>query len=310
MPPFIQAMLNNFSDCHGPNCFNSALNVNRERNFKLESVRDGKALLKDAYSKYRYVRPEESLRTGDLLVYSDESGTITHAASYVDDDIVFTKNGYGRHLAYRFENIETMENVYFHDRKFRLMVLRIPNRGEMPVALDALAAHGPEVYYWQHLNLEFAKSGLNPTASRDERIRQLQILAERQSGLNAIDELKRLSHDPRVADMHEAIVALMDRNRTIVENERGLYEIRFDPFGHVESNEKALEAVLNDWNHLNPEVRHALKWIYKYQRFRYEDLLERLDAKFAVGIATVTPTNSGGINCVVGPVKMMFSHAP
>ncbi len=145
MHPFIRRMMSLYSECHGPNCFNAGLNVNRSHSHKIE-LTSPKTLLSEAYSKYRFVSPSENLQAGDLLMYLNSSSQPVHVATYVADGVVFTKNGSGRESPYIFQKMPTTENVYFPDGKFLLQVFRIPEPGENPVSRDGKYQGMPVLY--------------------------------------------------------------------------------------------------------------------------------------------------------------------
>lgn len=134
MHPFIQKMLNTYAECHGPNCFNSGLNVNRGPAYRIENVADDYSLIREVYTKYRYVKPSEWLQAGDLLAYADANGRIIHAASYEGDGLVITKNGISKFQPWVRQNLSEMEKLYFSDDKYQLMVFRIPKFPEVPIA--------------------------------------------------------------------------------------------------------------------------------------------------------------------------------
>jgi hypothetical protein len=134
MHPFIQKMINTYAECHGPNCYNSGLNVNRGPAYRIENVEDGYSLIREAYTKYRYVKPSEWLQAGDLLAYANAGGRIVHVASYEGDGLVITKNGLSKFQPWIRQELSEMEKLYFSDEKYQLMVFRIPKFPELPIA--------------------------------------------------------------------------------------------------------------------------------------------------------------------------------
>jgi hypothetical protein len=124
LPKFVRENLNTYRICHGAECRNAAISATLSNAAEAKSTPKHftqeetiSALKKD----YRYVGPEEKLKTGDLLLYitDDFQGKpqLSHAAAYVGkgewgNDIVFTKNGHSRINPYIFQTREQMEDIY------------------------------------------------------------------------------------------------------------------------------------------------------------------------------------------------------
>lgn len=159
--PFVRKMIDRYSMCHGPNCFNTGLSVNKSAvkeigartsvRMPIEQTTDA-GLLKAAYSRYRFVRPDEALRAGDLLIYRDAASEVKHVATYVGDGLVFAKNGMNRFMPYVFQDMRFNEALYFDDGKFRLSVYRVPAAGEKVISSTG-KFKGAEVVYRQHSSL-------------------------------------------------------------------------------------------------------------------------------------------------------------
>lgn len=130
MHSFIRKSVGNYAACHGPNCFNTGLNVNRGRAPQVQYTSD-EELFDEIHKKYRSVQPGEPLQAGDLLAYHEPNGQLSHVASYVGDGIVFTKNGFNRNNPYVFQRMESTERVYFPDGRYILYAMR-PSPGGMP----------------------------------------------------------------------------------------------------------------------------------------------------------------------------------
>jgi hypothetical protein len=133
--PFIRKTINTFSTCHGPNCFNMGANVHKGNHFVQESLPYERLLMDVIYATYRLMAQKESLRAGDVMVYRDEDGGVSHVSVYIapvktangrDDHLVYTKNGFNKFNPYMFQLRSKNEKIYFEDKKFQLMVFRIP----------------------------------------------------------------------------------------------------------------------------------------------------------------------------------------
>lgn len=143
--PFIRKWLDAYSHCHGPNCFNTGLNVNRGAHSVIEHTPQH-ALMREAYENYRFVRPAEGLQVGDLLIYRDPQGLVDHVSTYVGDGLVFTKNGLARESPYVFQEMADNERIYFPEGEFRLSVMRKPGPGEAPVGAKIYPLEPPVIY--------------------------------------------------------------------------------------------------------------------------------------------------------------------
>lgn len=120
LTPFIRQFVNQYSICHGPNCMNSAKNVGKTKKMISIQTTDTDEFLSNMHEGYEMVFSENDheLRPGDVLVYSDlnKGVDIDHAAVYIGDGIVFTKNGVSRYNPYIFQLKSKMEeNLNYSD---------------------------------------------------------------------------------------------------------------------------------------------------------------------------------------------------
>lgn len=282
MHPFIRQMIDHYTECHGPNCFNSGLNVNRGHSFRLEHVPGEAPLMKEVYSKYRFVTPSEQLQAGDLLLYRDTKGEVIHVSSFVGDGIVFTKNGFNKFTPYIFQEIGTNEKIYFPDGKYQLVALRIPKPGETPVSPHS-SLFGQETFYRQHPELEYRAIGFNLTANQIERAGRLRELSRGWISSSQMEDLTRLRDDPRAADLQADIQSVISKHLELEKVRNHLKHIDFYPFGDLDQNKRALQNLLSNQGNLDLESRQALKWIYDYHSSEYGDALSRLDEKYKIG---------------------------
>lgn len=127
LPRFIRRNLHRFEDCTGPDCLRAAVSV--REGYNPSRLDDGNSLIKRLYSPlYSPVeggRPEP----GDVFIYAKPDGTFVHAATYVGDGYVFTKNGMSRYNPYLFQSQAETEAIYFPSGKFQLLIFR-PTRVE------------------------------------------------------------------------------------------------------------------------------------------------------------------------------------
>lgn len=147
-PPFVRKMIDQRAECHGPNCFNAGLNVNRGKRYQV-AFTDEAPLIQEAYSNYRFVKPDEAMQMGDLLMYRNERGRLIHVSSYMGDGIVFTKNGFNRANPYVFQTMLANEKVYFPNGDFNLVVMRMPEAAEQVARTGKQAVQ--EVFYRQNV---------------------------------------------------------------------------------------------------------------------------------------------------------------
>lgn len=123
--PFIRKNVNTYASCTGPNCLNAAVSVNRKNRYRAEylSPSDFPAVVRD--SGYRELAAGESPQVGDLIAYYDPSDpTVVHAATFVTQDILFSKNGFGKRAPYAFQSRKAVEDTYFGQDGFKSVVYR------------------------------------------------------------------------------------------------------------------------------------------------------------------------------------------
>jgi hypothetical protein len=148
LQPFIRKNINTYTVCSGPNCYNSGLSVNEGNSYQQKNVPTDRDLLDAVYQKYRVVKSGEALQSGDLLAYRTRGENVAHVATYVGNEIVYTKNGMSKFNPYIFQPRFQMEGMYFPSGKFQLIVFRIAKKGE-PVVNRAGFESGlgrPEYY--------------------------------------------------------------------------------------------------------------------------------------------------------------------
>jgi hypothetical protein len=111
LPPFIRDTLGRHEDCHGPNCFNAALSAagDKEGTRMLVGIA---ALAAELEWSYRLLPEGAAAQVGDLLIYRDAEGDAQHAAYYVGDGFVFTKNGLSRNNPYLFQSRAANDEIY------------------------------------------------------------------------------------------------------------------------------------------------------------------------------------------------------
>jgi hypothetical protein len=123
LSPFIKDKINTYDPSGGPNCFNSGLCVNQGPDYKVEFTEASElmAIIDEDYSELNIM---EQPQTGDILLYSNSEGHQKHVATYIDDEVVFTKNGINKFNPYIFQKLEDMENIYFREERLSLRVFR------------------------------------------------------------------------------------------------------------------------------------------------------------------------------------------
>jgi len=119
LPPFIRKRVGSYGTVSGPSCYNSGICVNRGNRFQVEynSVSELNNVISNEYVK---VPRLGSFRTGDLILfYSVSPKNAIHVATYIDEEIVFTKNGINKFNPYIFQRREDVESAYPSHRKVR-----------------------------------------------------------------------------------------------------------------------------------------------------------------------------------------------
>lgn len=123
MPPVVQNLLGKYSIFCGPNCLNAAISFQQGNDFKLAYV-DAKEITEEL-KQYDVVDLNmQEIQTGDLLLIFDHAGNIAHAAVYILDQIVFTKNGASKFSPYIFQKMDTLLTVYPVKNRQQIQVYR------------------------------------------------------------------------------------------------------------------------------------------------------------------------------------------
>lgn len=123
LPPFIRRYINQFQLERGPNCLNSATCVNHQKNYK-QTHTDQLEMMRTLTSEYFEIKNSEELKMGDVLLYRDSMGNIIHAATYIDHNLVFTKNGINKFYPYVFQFQSEMESFYSKHQKLDRSLFR------------------------------------------------------------------------------------------------------------------------------------------------------------------------------------------
>lgn len=108
---FIRKNLNTFPDHDGPNCFNSALCVNDDNNFVIEQTTE-REFNRRLLENYVQLADNDSPQVGDLVIFFDREDHPIHVATYIDSEIVFTKNGSSSQSPYIFQSHQVTESIY------------------------------------------------------------------------------------------------------------------------------------------------------------------------------------------------------
>ncbi len=102
-------------------CFWTALNFNGS------TVEGGpmedRASFDQAVARWESV-PLDELRAGDVIAFRTGEGTTLHAAVYLADDFVFTKDGWSMHRPWEFGRLSALRQTYF--RATRVLGFRRP----------------------------------------------------------------------------------------------------------------------------------------------------------------------------------------
>jgi hypothetical protein len=280
MHPFIRKVIDSYSDCHGPNCFNAGINVNRGKGYKVEYTTDFSLFLETS-KNYRVVESSEPLQAGDLFVYSNSKGLTTHVSSYLGDGVVFTKNGLSKFKPYLFQKIEKNEQVYFPDGKYRLEVFRLPKDGEGAIRHRGIF---DRVYYREHPELQYEEIQFNATVSKEAKAARLKQLSQDFLSLSKMQELIKLRDDPRMADFKIEIQSIISQNLKLQKIRNPLLHIGFNPFGSIENNREALEKAISE-GELDYKTRAAFEWISRHYNTAYRDQIHKASTKFGVDFA-------------------------
>ncbi len=133
--PFIRKMVDTYSLCHGPNCFDAGRNVSLGNSYRPEFLSSGEELEADLKTRFQLAKHGDRYRPGDLLVYETPYGKLVHVAAVAGDGLVFTKNGMSKTSPYLFQERTVMERVYFPDGRFKVRTYR----GLAPEIIEAVA---------------------------------------------------------------------------------------------------------------------------------------------------------------------------
>ncbi len=154
LPSYIRDHLNQFATRDGPNCRNCAISANQSRLDAKERYLSADATERKLFREYRFVKPNESLRSGDVIAYLDAQDEIIHAVNFVGDatfigqkyapiQLLFTKNGFSNHAPYLFSSRDEVDTIYSSLGAKRLLVFRkaqskseiISSSGQLPEGL-------------------------------------------------------------------------------------------------------------------------------------------------------------------------------
>ena len=127
LPRFLRARIYTYpfpADANGkptPNCFWTSMNFHAndgpvDRYYDPESVQQ--ALAEDFFPV------EENYALGDVLLLSKPDGTLVHAAVFVADDVVFTKNGAHHTQPWMFEKLDDLAASYPSTTPLKLRAYR------------------------------------------------------------------------------------------------------------------------------------------------------------------------------------------
>ncbi len=122
LPPFARARYGTFPPRDSRfDCFWTALNF-------FSPTGEGGPLVDsnvfDATTAGWTLVPLDQLRFGDVLVFRTETGVSVHAAVYLADDLVFTKDGWSMHRAWEVVTIARERRAY--DNAPRVAAYRPP----------------------------------------------------------------------------------------------------------------------------------------------------------------------------------------
>ena len=158
--PFpVLSNLNQYSNCHGPNCFGAAAAFVREEPL-IQNIDNGEELLRLLQTEnYTTVPSGKALELGDILVYEDPRGDIQHASIYIANGIVFRKDGWTKTNPAALQYKAADEGVYFPYSTFRSMVFR---------KLNIADPSTKPTYYFSHPSIDYAVLGISSNSSRGE----------------------------------------------------------------------------------------------------------------------------------------------
>ena len=114
MHSFMRKKVNTFDITGGPNCNNTGLCSNQFNSFQVEFSTAGE-LRSSLGRNYLRLADDAPLKAGDLILYVDESTDPYHVATYIDENLVFTKNGINKYNPYIFQYQTDVEAHYYPD---------------------------------------------------------------------------------------------------------------------------------------------------------------------------------------------------
>jgi hypothetical protein len=158
LPRGLRKNLDTFTLCSGANCLNSVQNLWSEGKYQ-KKFSNAQELFHFLSGNFHALGPGEDLRPGDVLVYEDENGVVTHADYFLAqskggfgggrDSFVYTKNGLTKISPYTLRNKSMIERMYFPNGQFRLAVFRAnpgqgspahpPGKGPFPYYFDSVS---------------------------------------------------------------------------------------------------------------------------------------------------------------------------
>ena len=108
LPRFIRRNLDAYDQDGIVNCLSCAVAIGADAEFELSYMDD--ELFVDHLTQ-GYLRVTEP-QAGDMMVLRDARGQIVHAAIYISEELVFTKNGFSRHSPLRLQMRMGLDAVY------------------------------------------------------------------------------------------------------------------------------------------------------------------------------------------------------
>lgn len=122
LPSFMRYSYGKYSRTGGPNCFNCAMNTNRQSSFNI-IYNDYKELQRSLKRDYRQLQSFEIPQVGDLIIYSLGKNKPIHTANYLPFDLTFSKNGIHKFATYEIQDREITDE-YRKMGKVKLLYYR------------------------------------------------------------------------------------------------------------------------------------------------------------------------------------------
>lgn len=280
LPEWVSAKSGTYSDCHGPNCFNSALQAPKGSKYEQRYEGSPEAEL---WIYYRLLKPQERLRVGDILVYQDANNELIHMSTYIGNDFVLTKNGLNRYHPYVIQKVETQEKIYFPGGDFRLRVYRKPIQGEQSEhhAGGRIYNYKKKDYYRISGDAHYANLGFRSKWKLREKRLFMKKLASSWLGNLEITELSSLAKDPAEKKTRADALLILHNTYRYQKVRRFLEPIGYHPEASLQKRRAVLEELLSS-EKLNADEVVAVDWIQDHQSKGAEDLLEKLSQKLGV----------------------------